>query len=69
MTTAERELRDALLEIAGPGKVGYPTVLEYYHDIDTCELPENCGHCVMVKRARALLERFDCANESVTNKL
>lgn len=65
-STGEQELRDMLREVVGPGRPGYPTVLEYYHDIDTCELPENCGHCLMVRKARALLERLDPATGSVT---
>lgn len=60
--TPEHELVLMLREIVGPGRPGYPTVLEYYHDIDACELPENCGHCRMVRKARALLERLDAEN-------
>lgn len=62
MTNSERELSEMLHEIVGPGKPGYPTVLEYYHDVDACELPENCGHCRMVRKARALLEGPDAEN-------
>ncbi len=59
MTTSERELSEMLREIVGPGKAGCPKVLEYYHDVDACELPDNCGHCRLVRKARGLLEPFD----------
>ncbi len=59
MTTSERDLIEMLREIVGPGKPGYPTVLDYYHDVDACELPENCGHCRLVRKARELLRRID----------
>lgn len=62
MTKRERELSEMLREIVGPGRPGYPTVLEYYHDVDACELPENCGHCRMVRKARAFLEWLDAEN-------
>jgi hypothetical protein len=27
------------------------SIMAYYHDVDACEMPTNCGHCVAVRRA------------------
>jgi hypothetical protein len=42
-----------------PGKVGFATILELYHDTNACEAPECCGHCLMVKEARELLNKAE----------
>jgi hypothetical protein len=41
------------------------SVMVYYHDAETCELPDNCGHCLAVRRALDCLEE-DAENGKVT---
>jgi hypothetical protein len=36
------------------------SIMVYYHDVDTCEMPDNCGHCRAVRRA---LECLDADSE------
>jgi hypothetical protein len=57
LIAAAPDMLAALREIVNPGPVGYPSVLEYYHDMNTCECPSACAHCVMVNKARAILGR------------
>jgi len=34
---------------------GYPSLLTMYHEADSCENPDNCGHCRRVGALRAAL--------------
>jgi hypothetical protein len=45
MPTTDRLLR----LIIGPGRPGSPSLLERYHNHETCEMPDNCGHCILLK--------------------
>lgn len=41
------------------------SIMVHYHDADTCEMPDNCGHCVAVRRALECLQA-DADNGNVT---
>jgi len=41
------------------------SIMVHYHDADTCEMPDNCGHCVAVRRALECLQA-DADNGKVT---
>ena len=54
---AAPEMLEALERIAGVGQIGYPTLLAYYHDINTCEAPDNCEHCLAGGQARTAIRK------------
>lgn len=57
-----QKLLEALKAIVGPGPTGYPTFLEYYHDVDKCEEHDICAHCQAVMAARAVIKEVESGN-------
>jgi len=50
-----------VLKAMAVGRPGRPSLLDYYHDGETCENPECCGHCILVVDAKAAIAAHETA--------
>lgn len=57
----------------GPEAALYLALLEikklqhYYHVTQTCEIPDNCGHCIAMMHVRRALKNYEAVGESRHN--
>lgn len=54
----------------GPEAALYFALLEikklqhYYHVTQTCEIPDNCGHCIAMMHTRRALKNYEVVKEA-----
>ena len=57
-TQTVTELVAALESFVGvAARVGYPSLMAYYHDEQQCENPECCAHCCAMKQGREAIAK------------